>query len=299
MARLTLKADFSHVAIEQIKQQIEKGLVRTRENLVAEYSEKIRNLIRIRAREFKRNESLLWNELGQAAYPQPGAFGEITGELKDSTGFIITLNGVRILSSNTIMTAPVRRRISLKKNTQQYDIERESRNQFAVGIAIFSTAPYADAINNPERKTLKNYSYYKGKTRRPGELYAGTGWFDIYTTFLTNMFYNSFLYGPTKETVRDKYGNGKTKSYEMDYKAKYRQSIAGNTFQTAAMRNAANGILNVLTHHKGNGTINFPNRYIKGKNGKKGYTKHFAKPFVVKDLKINIDTEVFERMLLP
>lgn len=310
MARITLKANFSHAGIEQIKQQIENGLVRTRENIAAEYSKNVRNIIRIRAREFKKTEILFWNELGKAAYPMPGAFGEISGKLKKSTGFIITLNGVRILSSNTIMAAKAVRRISLKNNTQQYDRKSESSNQFNVGIAIFSTAPYADAVNNPERKTLKNYSKYKGKYREAGELYAGTGWFDIYTTFLTNIFYNAFLYGPTgedvttTELVKERIRLGLDKDitkhvdYAMDYKAKFRNNVSGNTFQTAAIRNATNGILNVLTNKKGNGTINFPNRYIKGKNGKKGHTQHFAKPFVVKDLKININPETFNDKLL-
>lgn len=294
MARITLKANFSHVGIKYIEEQIENGLVRTRENIAAEYSDNVRNIIKVRARELKKTEILFWDELGQAAYPMPGAFGEISGKLKKSTGYVITLNGVRISSSNTIVGAPMIRRMRLKgKEFSTHKQNNQYQRNFAVGIAIFSTAPYADAVNNPERKTLKNYSKYKGRYREAGELYAGTGWFDIYTTFLTNIFYNAFLYGPTEEKV-----NGEKIDYAMDYKAKFRNNVSGNTFQTAAIRNATNGILNVLTNKKGNGTINFPNRYIKGKNGKKGHTQHFAKPFVVKDLKININPETFTDKLL-
>lgn len=289
MARITLKANFSHAGIGYIKQQIEDGIVKTRENIAEEYSNNVRNIIKVRARELKKNEMLLWDELGQAAYPMPGAFGEISGKLKKSTGYVITLNGVRISSSNTIVGEPIIRRMRLKG--KEFSPHKKRNNQyqrnFAVGIAIFSTAPYADAVNNPERKTLKNYSNYKKKYREAGELYAGTGWFDIYTTFLTNMFYNSFLYGPTSKKV-----NNETNDYAMDYKAKFRNNVSGNTFQTAAIRNATNGILNVLTH-QGNGIINFPNRYIKGNNGKKGHTQYLAKPFVVKNLKINIDPQNF------
>lgn len=295
MARITLKANFSHAGIGYIKQQIEDGLVRTRENIAAEYSKNVRNIIKVRARELKKTELLLWDELGQAAYPMPGAFGEISGKLKKSTGYVITLNGVRISSSNTIVGAPIIRRMRLKG--KEFSPHKKQNNQyqinFAVGIAIFSTAPYADAVNNPERKTLKNYSMYKKKYREAGELYAGTGWFDIYTTFLTNMFYNAFLYGPTREKVNDK-----TNDYAMDDKAKFRNNVSGNTFQTTAIKNATNSILNVLTHKKGNGTINFPNRYIKGNNGKKGHTQYLAKPFVVKNLEININPKTFEKKLL-
>lgn len=294
MARVTLQANFSHAGVNYIKQRVEKDLIKTSKEIADDYSKRVINVIKLRAKKVRENESMLWEALGQAAFPQPGAFGEISGKLKKSTGFVITLNGVRIASSNTIVgDTPVRKaRIKGKEFSPHKKQNNQYIRNFAVGIAIFSTAPYADAVNNPERKKLKNYSLYKGKYRDAGELYAGTGWFDIYTTFLTNMFYNSFL--------GNEMGNNINRSQITSYEARFRQNINGNTFQTQAIQNATYGILNVLTHQKGNGKINFPNRYIKGSNGKKGYTKHLAKPFVVKNLNIdlNYDKLINDNILL-
>lgn len=294
MARVTIKADFSHKAYRYIKQQVENGITKTRLQIEHEYSKTLKDLIKERAKLFKEAEKKLWDALGKAEYPQPGAFGEITGKLKKGTGYVITLNGVRISSSNTVLYAPIVRNTLLKPN--EYKRKSRTKSNFAVGIAIFSNTPYADAVNNPDRKTLKNMSYYKRHKRPPGELYAGTGWFDIYTTLLTNMFYQAFL--KTTPSIKDNKGTvlmnkNAVKKFEID--AGVKKSINGNAIQTTAARGLANSIFNLTTG--GKGKVNFSRIYKKGRNGKRK-TKYVAKPFVVKDLNINIKYKDIEKYLL-
>lgn len=297
MARVTLKADFSHIG-ESIKRTINGKLIKIGKSLANEYSANLKSLIKERAKLFKEAEKKLWDALGKAEHPQPGAFGEITGKLKKGTGYVITLNGVRISSSNTILGSPITRKMRLKGNEFSPHKKRNNqyRRNFAVGIAIFSTVPYADAVNNPNRKKLKNMSYYKGHKRLPGELYAGTGWFDIYTTLLTNMFYQAFL--KSTPSIKDNKGTvlmnkNSVKKFTID--ANVKKSINGNAIQTAAAESLANSIFNLTTG--GKGKINFSRIYKKGSNGKRK-TKYVAKPFVVKDLNINISYKDIENYLL-
>lgn len=294
MARLDLKVDFSHIG-SAIKKNIDNELKAIGKGLAREYSARVKNLIKEHAIKFKEKEKSLWNALGKAEEPQPGAFGEITGRLKKGTGYVITLNGVRISSSNTILGAPVTRRMRFKG--KEFSPHKKQNNQyvrnFAVGIAIFTNVPYADFVNNPERKKLKNDSFYKEVYRKAGTLYAGTGWFDIYATLLTNMFYNEFLY--TINTTKKE--NHATRSkFLTDSRLKH--SINGNLMQTATARNVTNSIFNTVAGKNKYGVIDFPHRYVKGSNGKKGTTKRFAKPLVVKKLNLNLDYNNIEEWLL-
>ena len=266
MARLEIKTLYTQAGAA-VKRQVDEVMQAIGKELADATSEKIMSIIKEHAKNFKKIEREMWDALGTAITPKPGEFGSISGKLKKGTGYVITLNGVRISSSNTIVGEPVIRRMRFKG--KEFNPHKKRDNQFArhfaVGIVIFSNVPYADFVNNPDRKKLKRISYYKKTKRFPGELYAGTGWFDIYTTFLTNMFYQEFLY----ET-----GYNQIEGFH-----KFKASVKGNIMQVTGTKTTTNAIINSLRGNNNNG-IKFSRNYSK----KTGKTLQLAKPITVKML---------------
>lgn len=244
-----------HILYETLGQAVNDIGKRLSDKLYSEIEEEIKR----NCKEFKTSEKILWDNLGQSDGYTVGEFREKTGQLKDQTGWNITMNGVIIAQRNAVLTSrgnaqtPKGQYYTKPKNSDDtpYNPKRKNSNQYvrriAVGFSVFASAYYADFVNNPQRRKLTDIVYATSTGRNIGDLWAGTGWFDIYSMLASHLFYDTFYYQTPNISINVR---GNFKNGLKTYTGEYHRSISRNVFSAGLAERWVDSLKNIGTEIK-------------------------------------------------
>ena len=152
------------------------------------------NIIKNQAKIFAEREIKIWDKLGNAGeYNNITDFKNVTSDVKNNTGYVLMYGGVKIagtiLSKSHLSGTPKNNPISNIGGTYEhkpswsFDGKNKMIKKF-LNLEIFTTSEHSGYLDNPLKRVTEK-----------GKLWQGTGWFQLYSMEIINLFYETFLNG--------------------------------------------------------------------------------------------------------